>query len=99
MFKWLKKIKKEEYFVTYENCVDSDCSVQEQVYWGTARFTPFYLLALPLGATGHSWAVVTEAVWPASLKCLLLGLSRNGVPTPDVDNCIYFGLVLKSLYN
>lgn len=66
---------------------------------GTARFSPFYLLALPLGATGQSWAVVTEAVWPASLKCLLLGLSRNGVLTPNVDSCIYLGLVLKSLYN
>lgn len=35
---------------------------REQVYWGTARFLPFSLLVLLLGAPGQSWAVVTHCM-------------------------------------
>lgn len=71
---------------------------REQVYCGTARFLPFHLLVLPLGAPGQSWAVVTDST-AASLRCLLFGLSRNGMLTPNVDSCICLDLVLKPVYN
>lgn len=91
------KKPKEEGFVTYESCVDSSCSVQRASRLGHSQ-VPFHLLALPLGAPGQSWVVVTDYV-AASLECLLFGLSRNGMLSPNVDSCICLDLVLKPVYN
>lgn len=52
--------KEEEGFVTYENCVDSNCSVQRASLLGHSQVPSFCLSVLLLGAPGQSWAVVTD---------------------------------------